>query len=264
MKKIIVKNTDELYDAFENVQNGDLIYLQPGKYFSAEKQYILNVTKDITIEGLGNGADKAILQNNAFLIGKGATLYLKNLTVKFDNSTLNTIAMYDNSQLFCNNAVITKQNPNGWNTIFAVDSSVSLVDTIVDTDADNNTCSLDLKNSQLYAENSEIYFYYSNNTKSILKSCVINYSLCLADHSNLYFGDLDIDPLQNTGFSSCYITGKSTMEGDTIAIATDGTSVDSLAGSSFDVTNLLTDQSDIDWYFDDDASIQVDGYQPLS
>lgn len=131
MKTFIVKNTAELAQAINNYADNDTIELFPGEYFPETPTPYISIKK---------------------------TLLLKNLSVNFDDESSNAITLFDGSKFYGTNVVINHSFPNRWNTIYAKNSFISLENSEVLSTNKGNVPSIELDNSQLFADNSSIYF----------------------------------------------------------------------------------------------------------
>lgn len=264
MKKIIVATDYEIRAALANSQSGDIICVKPGSYFENDQPTQLRLVNKVTLQGMTDDANDVVFKNAFIILGHASTIYLKNLTINLDCDKLNTIAIYDNSKVYGDNIIVNRTNPKQWNTVFCQDSDISLINSIITSDTDENTAALSLENSQLYAENTEIYFYASKNSQSIIKSTVIDYAVCLLNNSELYFNELVIDPQNNSNTSSCYLSDNSVFYGENIIFSENDCTieVDTLDNSTFDINNLKSDQRNLEWIRDDDATVLIDGERP--
>lgn len=255
MKTFMVKNTTELAEAINDYNDNDTIELFPGEYFPETPTPYISIEKTLTIVGKSNDPDDIRL-NCGFVVKK--TLLLKNLSVNFDDESSNAVTLFDGSKFYGTNVVINHSFPNRWNTIYAKNSFISLENSEVLSTNKGNVPSIELDDSQLFADNSSIYFLTEKNSQCLLKDCFISYAICLLDHSSLSFNNLTIDADNNESYSSFYVGEHSKTTGTTFSFVKNNSEVD-IFGSTFLTTNLKTDFDNIAWNFDDESNIIVDG-----
>ena len=86
-ENVTIDNATHIQDAINVVSDNDVIYLNPGTYHESG----IKITKDITLQGLGNARDIIIdgdQKDSIILINKKSTVTLKNIT--FINGKSNT------------------------------------------------------------------------------------------------------------------------------------------------------------------------------
>ncbi|KRN96743.1 hypothetical protein [Companilactobacillus kimchiensis] len=263
MRTTIVKNDVQLAKALFSAEDNDLIKILPGIYF-ADKGFVSHsVTKNLTIEGLSNNAKDIHIKNFNLIIYPKITLILKNVTIDLATENINTIAMYDGSKLYGNNIVVNHLNPDHWDTIYCKDSFISLINSDIRTGDESNAPGLCLENSQLFADNTSIYFLVTHNSDCYIRDTVIFYSSNFDQHSTLHFNDLAIDSTNNEKYSDFYVTDNSTISGTNLAFSKNKPFIDVLNGSAFE-TSTFDNQNTIGWRFDDDSSVTVDGTEPFN
>lgn len=241
MKTFTVKNTTELAQALENYNDNDTIELLSGEYFPEIPTPYISIKKTLTLVGKSNDPDDIRL-NCGFVVKR--TLLLKNLSVNFDDETSNAITLFDGSKFYGTNVVINHSFPNHWNTIYAKNSFISLENSEVLTTNKDNIPSIELDDSQLFADNSAIYFLAEKNSQCFLKDCFISYAICLLKHSTLSFNNLTIDAANNESFSSFYVGEHSKTTGTIFSFVKNNSEVD-IFGSTFLTTNLNNDFDNI-------------------
>jgi len=264
MKTIKVNNTNQFKDAVKNSDAGDTIIMQPGEYFSNKRSEVLTIDKTLTIEGQYINA-KAVKLNCAFIVSNNVTLIMKNLFMTSNDDHFNTLALYDNAELFGDNIIVDRDNTKyngGWDTIFAKDAAVSLTNSDIVADRGSNHIGLSLENSQSMITDSNIYGLCLNNATAYLKNVLISYAIVLLKHSTLSYIDLALDSLCNKD-SDFYIADNSTVNGMNLKIVKKEPFID-VIGSKFQNDIFTNDSTGIRWCFDDASIILIDGKTPYN
>jgi len=264
MKTINVNNTNQFMDAVKNSVTGDTLVMQPGEYFSNERSEVLTIDKNLTIEGLYTNA-KAVKLNCAFIVSSNTTLIMKNLFMTSNDDHFNTLALYDNAELFGDNIIVDRDNTKyngGWDTIFAKDSAVSLTNSDILADRGSNHIGLSLENSQSMILDSNIYGLCLKNSITYIKNVLISYAIVLMKHATLSYVDLALDSLCNKD-SDFYIADNSTVNGVNLKIFKKEPFID-IIGSQFQNDIFTNDATGIRWCFDDASTILIDGKTPYN
>lgn len=261
MKTINVKNTQEFLDTSNKFEENSVINLLPGEYFSLNDAMTLSIKNNITIQGQSAEPRDTII-NARFLIGNHATVILKNVAIAFDNPKGNTIALYENSKLYGQNILVHRYNPHKWDTIYCKDSAISLNHCFVRSNDYDNTPGLCMENSQLYTNDTLIYFLVEHHSVAYLNGSVIDFSTNIDQNSSLFFDGIYIDSTINDGFSDFYVRGNSTIKGKDLCFSKDGLSID-IFDSTFEVTDFSTFYH-ANWHYDDKSNVIVDGERPFN
>lgn len=257
MTLIKVKTSKQLYDAVKSSTANDVIELTAKSYFK-DSQIALNIDHNLTITGHSINAKSII--NAAFIIGQATTLILKNLSVDFSDDGLTTVALYDNSQLYCNNVIIAANNNGKFDTIYCRDSAISLVNSVILTN-EYNAVGLSLENSQMTAVNSNFNTLGFKNSTGYLKDCLVNEYVGVLNKSNLSFSGLAIDSRSTKNLSDLYVENGSKLQGNDLDLFAPNPSI-SVTNSSFDNIHFLSNIDNIDWFYDDDSEVSADGQEP--
>jgi len=264
MKTITVNNSMQFMSAVKDANEGDTIDLLPGEYFSSEKSPVLTIEKNLTIQSQFTDA-KSVKLNCALIVHSNITLILKNLFITFDDEQLNTISLYDNSELFGNNIIVNRDNSkfnHRWDTIFAKNSAISLTNSEIMADDQKDIPGLTLENCRLMLVDSNIYFLCLRKTIAYLKNSLISFAIILENHSSLSYVDLAIDSLHNKN-SDFYINDNCAVSGVNLKIFKKEPFID-IINSEFK-NDIFTDGIDgIRWCFDELSTVLVDGKTPYN
>lgn len=257
MKKITIKNEDQLEKVLTDSTEGDTIELLPGEYFLPEKAKCYTISRNLTIIGQSLNA-KNTKVNASFLIGKGITLNLRNFTLNYDKAQLNTIALYDGAELALKNMIVDHAVSDRWNTIYSQDSFLSLTDSEIMNTTNQNIASLQMESGKMYAVNSKISFLNQKRAKVFLKKSLISYGIALADQAALSLRDLTIVSFNNLDQSDMQVANNSSVEGENLIFAKKEPHI-SISKSDFEIKNFEPAIDKINWSFDDDSTVLVDG-----
>lgn len=259
---LIKVNTDkQLFNAVKNSATNDIIELESDSYFT-DSPATLPITHSLTITGRSPKAKSTI--NATFIIGSKPTkqtiLILKNLSVDFTGDNITTIALYDNSQLYCHNVIVSANNDSKFDTIYCRDSAISLDNSVVLTN-EYNSVGMSLENSQMTAVNSNFNTLGLKNSIVYLKDCLVNEYVGVLNKSSLSFSGLAIDSRSTENISDLYVEDESDLRGNDLSFAAPNPSI-SITNSNFDNVNFLSDINKIDWFYDDDSEVLANGQEP--
>lgn len=254
-------NETELYHAIENSKSGDTIKLLPGTYFSQSRPCVFTIKHNLTIIGQTHNPD-AIQLNLGFLLGEGATLIAQNFALSFGGEHFNTIAMYDNSELFGRNLHISHTSKDKWDCVYGKSAHISLVNSKIDID-NLNSSSLDLYDCQLYLENTHVAGLITKQTDSSVKNAIIDDTIYLDDNSTLKFVDLTINSNDNQAFCELYALNNSKVTGQLLKTTSSAPTI-GVAESNLNVNEFEPDLENITWYFDDNSEVLADSTRPYT
>ena len=254
-------NATELYKAIENSKSGDTIKLLPGIYFSQSQPYIFTIKHNLTIIGQTHNPD-AVRLNCAFLLDEGAILIAQNLSFAYGENQFNTIAMYNNTQLFGRNLHISHNSQDKWDCLYGKNAQISLVNSTI-TINNLNAASLDLEDSQLYLENTHIAGLVTKQTDSSVKNSIIDSTIYLDNNSLLEFSDLTINSNDNQSFCELYALNNSTVAGQNLQTTSSSPTI-ALAESNLNINEFKPDLQNITWHFDDNSEVLADSIRPYT
>jgi len=263
MSTYTVNTTYEFLEVlYTRVSDNDIIELLPGTYNFEDGASFFEIEHDLTIRGLSSNANATKL-NCAFLLGDNRSLILKNLTISYNRDKANTIALYNNAQLYGNNIIVDRVLAR-WNTIYCQNSSISLLNSAIMADRDTNVTGLLLeKNSHMIAIDTEIQLLGLRNSTAIVKNAVISYAVALQNHSKLSYINLTVDGRRNLDSSNFYIENQSCVDGVNLNFSKKDTFID-IIKSNFEGDNFLSGLNNIRWRFDDDSTVLADGNEPFN
>lgn len=259
MSKIVIENEAQLEKALNDSNKGDTIELLPGEYFSTKKAKCYTITQSLNIIGHSLNAENTII-NASFLLGKGVTLNLKNFTLNYDKTQLNTIALYDGAELALQNMIIDHAATDNWNTIYSQDSYISLTDSEINNSASPDVASLLMVDGKMYAVNTKISYLNQKRARIFLKKSLVSYSIALADHASLAFRDLTVVSLNNLDHSDFQVENNSSVDGENLVFAKKEPQI-KINNSDFEIKNFEPSLDKIKWSFDDNSTVLLDGKQ---
>lgn len=254
-------NEQQFCYALKKANDGDVIELLPGEYFSPDTSLFLEIDKNITIRGRYSNASATKLFCG-FFTGNKTTAIFQNLTVNNCKHNSNTICAFDNSEIYAKNVIFKHSPVDHWDTVYIKDSNFSIESCQILTDS-NETHALSIENGRVTAVDSIIQFLYEKNATFYLKSSLITFAANLDDKSQLLFDELTIDSSNNPDYSDIYICQQSTVDGSNLSFAVDEPFIDVLE-SNFEIFNSQPISDKIRWRYDELSNVLANGENPYT
>lgn len=253
-------NDRQFEQALDESEDWDTIELLPGEYFSRTFPDTYSIKKNLTIVGRNDNLE-AVKLNCAFVIGNKKILTLKNLSLNYPGIHLNTLSIYDQSEVFCDNVSINRTAPDKWNTVYVQNSALSLINSQILTGKKLGLVGLQLENSQVAIVNSVVQLLALKKSDGYLRNSTILFALGLEKQSTLTFLDLTIDALANLKYSDLFVWNKSNFKGHLLHFSKSTPTID-IFNSSFTSDNFDPTPKDITWKFDSNSNVSADGIKP--
>jgi len=250
-------NDAQLSSAIINAQDGDVIELLPGTYFSIDDPFICTVRRNISLIGKSTNKDDVKVYCS-FTIGAENIIIFKNMAITYTSDKDNTLSAYDGAEVYGDNISIDRQTSDDWDTIYGQNSFFSFKDSQILTGVKTKTIGLSLENSQLFADNTLFQLLFQKNSQTYLKNSVVSQKLELRRYSKLNFRNLTIVS-NNTQFKNdLAVKSNSKVSGQDLIFANNTPQVRILK-SNFDVHDFQPELEQINFKFDNESKIQVDG-----
>lgn len=264
MSKIIVGNQnnrdDQLAQAIVDAQDGDVIELLPGTYFSTESPFICTVRRNLTFIGRTTNKEDIKL-NCSFTVGAKNILIFKNLTITFPANGENTLSAYDGAKVYTDNVRINRETSDNWDTIYGQNASFSFKDSQILTGQKTKTIGLSLDKSQIFADNTSIQFLFQRESTAYLKDSIVTHEFKLRQHSKTYFKNLTMASYVVPHKNDLTIHSASTFQGQDLVFTSPKPQL-RIFKSNFSVDNLQPEPDQLHFKFDGSSNVSADGKKP--
>ncbi|HIY93389.1 hypothetical protein [Companilactobacillus sp. HBUAS56275] len=251
------KNDDQLTEAIINAKDGDIIELLPGTYFSKDDPFICTIRRNITFIGKTNNKSDVELYCS-FTVGAKNILIFKNLTISYPANDENTLSAYDGAEVYGDNVIINRQTSDDWDTIYGQNSFFSFKNSEILTGKKTKAIGLSLENCQLFMDKTKIQLLFQKNSQVYLKDSIILHKLELRKNSHLNFRNLTIDSTKINSKNDLAVKSKSEISGQKITFIKNDPQI-RILGSHFDIKDFHPQTDKINFKFDEDSKIVVDG-----
>lgn len=263
MSKFIINNDDELLaETLVNADDGDIIELLPGTYFSKESPFVCDIGRNITLQGKTTDRNTVKI-NGSFTVGKSTVIIFKNLTIDHPANDDNTFSAYDGAEIYFNNVCIDRSATDGWDTIYGQNSTFSFKDSQVLTGRKTKAIGLSLDNSQIFADNTSIQLMLQKSSKTYLKDSIVTDYFDLRKNSQVNFNNLTIDSKDFAIKNDLLVKSTSKFNGQQLHFSNSTPNI-RIHHASFDVKNLEPKPDQINFKFDNDSNVKADGKQPVN
>lgn len=252
---------DELLTRFlVNAQDGDVIELLPGTYFSKDNPFICNIERNITIVGQSENQNDVTLYCS-FTVGADTLMIFRNLIVNYPADEDNTLSAFDGAEIYCDNVKIDRNTSDYWDTIYGQNSFFSFKDSSIMTGSKTKAIGISLENSQMFADNTYFQLLFQKNSLVYLKDSLVTHKLELRRHSRLFFKNIKVESSMTDNKDDLAVKSGSQMNGQDLVFASENPQVRILK-SHFDVSNFQPGSKNINFKFDDSSKVIADGKLP--
>lgn len=256
------KNDDQLTQAILNAQDGDVIELLPGTYFSSADPFICTIRRNISFIGKTNNKDDVQLFCS-FTVGAKNILIFKNLTISFTADGENTLSAYDGAEVYGDNIAIDRRTADDWDTIYGKDSYFSFKDSQILTGRKVKAIGISLENSQMFADNTFFQLLFQKHSRVYLKDSSVAHKLEIRRQSQLNFRNLTIDSTKTAYKNDLAVKSNSHLKGQDLIFVRDSPSIRILK-SNFMVNNFQPPLEQVHFKFDDVSQVSADGKLPAN
>lgn len=266
MTKFIIENQpnkdDQLVQTIVDAQDGDVIELQPGTYFTKESPLVCTIGRNLTI--IGNSANhEDIKLNCSITIGAKKILILKNLTLTFPANDENTLSAYDNAEVYTNNVTINRETSDNWDTIYGQNATFSFKDTQIRTGRKTKAIGLSLDKSQIYTDNTSIQFLFQRKSKAYMKNSIVTNEFKLRQNSETHFNNLTLASYEVPHKNDITVHSHSTFQGQNLILTSPKPKL-RIHQATFKVDNFEPEPSKIHFKYDATSKVLADEKQPVN
>lgn len=266
MTKFIIENQpnkdDQLAQTIVDAQDGDVIELQPGTYFTKESPLVCTIGRNLTI--IGNSANQEDIKLNCSItIGAKKILILKNLTLTFPANDENTLSAYDNAEVYTNNVTINRETTDNWDTIYGQNATFSFKDTQIRTGRKTKAIGLSLDKSQIYTDNTSIQFLFQRKSKAYMKNSIVTNEFKLRQNSETHFNNLTLASYEVPHKNDITVHSHSTFQGQNLILTSPKPKLRIHQGT-FKVNNFEPVPSKIHFKYDATSKVLADEKQPVN
>jgi hypothetical protein len=253
-------NDDRLSNAIVNAQDGDVIELLPGSYFTKDNPLICTITNNISI--IGKTYDnEAVKLYASITVVQGATVIFKNLLLSYTANDENTLSAYDASKVYGDNVTIDRNTSDSWDTIYGQNSYFSFKESQIGTGNKTKAIGLSLDHSKLFAQNTTFAYLFAKNSTIYLKNSVIFNKLELRRKTNLFFRDLQIDTTFVYAKNDLAVKSNSSFQGQELRFYRQSPNVRILK-SNFNVEKFNPQLNKIHFKYDKTSKVLADKQTP--
>lgn len=264
MNKFIVGNQqnkdDQLAQAIVDAQDGDVIELLPGTYFTTESPFICTIRRNLTFIGKSTNKDDIKL-NCSFTVGAKNIIIFKNLTITFPANGENTLSAYDGAEVYTDNVCINRETSDNWDTIYGQNATFSFKDSQILTGLKTKAIGLSLDNSQIFADNTSIQFLFQRKSKAYLKNSIVTNEFKLRQHSETYFRNLTLASYVVPHKNDLTVHSGSLFQGQDLIFTSPEPRL-RIFKSTFEVTNFQPEPSQLHFKFDASSKVLADSKKP--
>ncbi|APU71174.1 hypothetical protein LCR01_02390 [Companilactobacillus crustorum] len=261
MVKIIIgthdNKDDQLAQAVISAQDGDVIELLPGTYFSRESPFICTIRKNISIIGKTDNRQNITL-NCSFMIGAKTTVIFKNLTINYPANDENTLSAYDDAKVYGNNILIDHLALDSWDTVYGKNAAYSFKNSKILTGVKTKAVGISLDNSRLFADTTSIQLLFQKNSQAFLRDSTVSHELKLRQNSSLNFRNLTIAPSTNPIKNNLVVKSSSLFMGENLRFTAVNPHV-RIYQARFNVKKFYPSLDKIHFKFDSTSKIFLNG-----
>lgn len=266
MNKFIVGNQqnkdDQLAQAIVDAQDGDVIELLPGTYFTTESPFICTIRRNLTFIGKSTNKDDIKL-NCSFTVGAKNIIIFKNLTITFPANGENTLSAYDGAEVYTDNVCINRETSDNWDTIYGQNATFSFKDSQILTGLKTKAIGLSLDNSQIFADNTSIQFLFQRKSKAYLKNSIVTNEFKLRQHSETYFRNLTLASYVVPHKNDLTVHSGSLFQGQDLIFTSPEPRL-RIFKSTFEVNNFQPEPSQLHFKFDANSNVLADSKKPFN
>ena len=251
---------DQLAQTIVDAQDGDIIELLPGTYFTKESPLICTIGRNLTFIGKSTNREDIKL-NCSFTVGAQKIIIFKNLTVTFPADGENTLSAYDGAEVYADNVCINRETSDNWDTIYGQNASFSFKDSMILTGRKTKTIGLSLDKSQIFADNTSIQVLFQRKSKAYLKDSIVINELKLRQHSETHFNNLTLASYVVPHKNDLTVHSGSSFQGQELTLTSPKPQI-RIHKSSFKVSNFQPGISKLHFKFDKKSNVLADSKKP--